>query len=48
MQVDQIHDDLEEDGKHDSNYYGIAPGLFGIVIGVALIVFMFAVADGFS
>jgi len=45
---EDLHDDLEEEGVHDSNYYGIATGIAGILIGLALIVFMFAVADGFS
>ncbi|MCF3628917.1 hypothetical protein RJ527_15695 [Thalassospiraceae bacterium LMO-SO8] len=45
---EELHDDLEEDGVHDSDHYGIAPGITGILIGAALIVFMFALADGFS
>lgn len=45
---DDLHDDLEEDAVGDSNYYGIATGIFGVLFGLGLIVFMFAVADGFS
>jgi hypothetical protein len=45
---EELHDDLEEEGVHGSDRYGIAPGVTGVLIGVALIVFMFALADGFS
>ncbi len=45
---EELHDDLEEEGVHESDFYGIAPGVVGVLIGAALIVFMFALADGFS
>ena len=45
---EELHDDLEEKGVHESDHYGIAPGIAGVLIGLALIAFMFAVADGFS
>ncbi len=44
----ELHDDLEEPSGLNSNYYGIAPGIAGLLIGLALIWFMFAVADGFA
>ncbi|MDA7948395.1 MAG: hypothetical protein MPJ78_13080 [Hyphomicrobiaceae bacterium] len=44
----ELHDDLEEESVHDSNYYGIWPGIAGLLIGLGLIWFMFAVADGFA
>ena len=46
--TEELHDDLEEEGVHESDFYGIAPGVAGVLIGAALIVFMFALADGFS
>lgn len=45
---EELHDDLEEEGVHDSNHYGIATGIAGLLIGIGLIAFMFALADGFS
>jgi len=45
---EELHDDLEEEGVHGSERYGIAPGIAGALIVLALIVFMFALADGFS
>lgn len=49
MQIkEDLHDDLEEEGIHDSNYYGIWTGVAGILFGLALIGFMFALADGFA
>ena len=35
-------------GVTDANYYGIASGIAGLIIGFGLIAFMFALADGFS
>lgn len=32
----------------NSNFYGLAPGIAGILFGLALIAFMFALADGFT
>jgi len=43
-----LHDDLEEDDAIDSGYYGISTGVAGLIFGLALIVFMFLLADGFS
>lgn len=45
---EELHDDLEEEGVHESDYYGIAPGVAGALLAAALIIFMFALADGFS
>jgi len=45
---EELHDDLEGEGVHGSDRYGVAPGIAGIILGLALIVFMFALADGFS
>lgn len=44
---EDFHDDFEDQEGMDSNYYGIATGIAGILIGIALLAFMFAVADGF-
>jgi len=46
--TEELHDDLEEEGVHDSNYYGVLTGIAGIAIGAAVISFMFALADGFA
>lgn len=48
MQQEELHDDLEVEGVHESDYYGISTGIAGVLFGLALIAFMFAVADGFS
>ena len=45
---EELHDDLEEGGVHDSNVYGILPGIAGLLIGLGIIAFMFALADGFA
>jgi len=45
---EELHDDLEEEGVHDSEYYGILPGIGGVIIGLSLIALMFALADGFA
>ena len=45
---EELHDDLEKEGVHDSNYYGISTGIAGLLLGLAVIAFMFAFADGFS
>jgi len=45
---EELHDDLEDGDTAESGYYGIVPGIAGILIGLALISFMFALADGFS
>lgn len=44
----ELHDDLEEPGGLDSNYYGVATGIAGLLIGLGLMLFMFALADGFA
>ena len=41
------HGHDERDSIH-SDYYGIAPGIAGVLFGLALIAFMFLVADGFA
>jgi hypothetical protein len=43
-----LHDDLEDDDAIDSNHYGIATGIVGLLFGVGMIFFMFMLADGFS
>lgn len=43
-----LHDDLEEGSMPESNYYGVSPGIVGVLLGLAIIAFMFAVADGFA
>ena len=45
---EDFHDDYEDHEASGSDYYGVAPGIGGVLLGVALIVFMFALADGFS
>lgn len=44
----ELHDDLEGHNVSDSGVYGVLPSVAGVLIGVGLIVFMFALADGFS
>ncbi len=39
------HDERE---TLNSNYYGVLPGVAGVLIGLALIAVMFALADGFA
>lgn len=41
-------DEHDEDEEHVSAFYGLAPGIAGVLLGLALIVFMFIFADGFS
>jgi len=50
-----MHNNTEKDehghGERDSiqsDYYGVVPGIAGILFGLALIAFMFALADGFA
>ena len=38
----------EEDPAGNANYYGIWPTVIGIAFGIAIMVFMFALADGFT
>jgi len=45
---ESLHDDLEEHDVAESGFYGILPGIAGILIGLAIIGFMFALADGFA
>ena len=42
------YDTHEDDEVSVSAYYGIAPGIAGVLLGFALIAFMFALADGFA
>lgn len=42
------HKDPKGEAVHDSNYYGAATGVAGLLIGLGLIAFMFALADGFA
>jgi len=40
--------DLEEKSVHESGFYGVLPGIAGLLLGLSLILFMFALADGFA
>lgn len=42
------HGQHEDDENANAGFYGISPTVVGMLIGFALIVFMFLVADGFS
>lgn len=44
----ELHDDLEEEDVRGTDRYGMMPGIVGLLLGLALIAFMFAVADGFA
>ncbi len=39
---------VEEEDRNLPGYYGVWPTLFGIALGAAITVFMFALADGFT
>ena len=41
-------EDGDEDSQAISNYYGIVPGIVGLVLAGGLCWIMFALADGFS
>ena len=41
-------EDGDEDVHHVSNYYGVLPGIAGLLFGAGLIWLMFALADGFA
>lgn len=43
----EMNDDLEGHNVGDSDIYGVLPTIAGVLIGLGIIVFMFAVADGF-
>ena len=43
-----MYDQHEDDEDAIASSYGIAPTVIGVLIGFALIAFLFAVADGFS
>ena len=43
-----LDDKLEDGNMPDSNYYGTLPSIVGVLLGIAIIFFMFAFADGFS
>lgn len=43
-----MYDHHEDDENAIADSYGISPTVAGIVIGLALIAFMFALADGFA
>ncbi len=43
-----MYDSHEDDEATVSERYGLAPGIAGVLIGLALIGFMFALADGFA
>jgi hypothetical protein len=43
-----LDDKLEDGNMPDSNYYGMLPSIVGVLLGIAVISFMFAFADGFS
>ncbi len=39
---------VEDEDRALPAYYGVWPTLFGIALGVAIAIFMFALADGFT
>lgn len=41
-------DEIEEEDSIGANAYGIWSGIAGIFMGLGLIAFMFALADGFA
>jgi len=43
-----MYDEHEDDENAIAGSYGISPTVIGVLLGLAIIVFMFAVADGFS
>ncbi len=43
-----MYDQHEDDEDAIAGSYGISPTVIGILMGLAIIAFMFAVADGFS
>ncbi|WP_420406100.1 hypothetical protein [Nisaea sp.] len=43
-----MYDQHEDDENAIAGSYGVAPTVIGVLIGLALIAFMFALADGFS
>ncbi len=45
---EDFHDDFEDHEAADSDFYGVKPGIVGILIGLGMIAFMFALADGFA
>lgn len=44
----KLKDDLEGHNVSDVGVYGVLPTIAGVLIGLGLIVFMFALADGFA
>ena len=44
----EVHDDLEDHNVRGSDTYGVFPTIAGVLLGLGLIAFMFAVADGFA
>ena len=47
MQLDS-EDDHDGNLAGDTGFYGVAPAIAGVLFGLALIWFMFALADGFA
>ncbi len=45
---EEPHGDLKEKSVHESSFYGVLPGIAGLLLGLSLILFMFALADGFA
>ena len=43
-----MYDSHEDDEKTISGYYGVLPTVAGVILGLAVIAFMFALADGFA
>ncbi len=48
MSVPELHDDLEDHNVRGSDTYGVLPTIAGVLLGLGLIIFMFALADGFA
>ena len=45
---EESHGDIKEENVHESGFYGVLPGIAGLLLGLSLILFMFALADGFA
>ena len=43
-----LNEKLEDGNMPDSNYYGMLPSIVGVLLGIAVVSFMFYFADGFS
>ncbi|MGI9523536.1 MAG: hypothetical protein ACR2PG_18040 [Hyphomicrobiaceae bacterium] len=39
---------VEDEDRNIGNYYGVWPTIIGLLLGMGITVFMFALADGFT